>query len=158
MRRLSHFSARAKAATTKREQAENSTNDRHESPACFVVRRLDEPSHGACWPFWAAWLTHSLESATILTMTVRELLEAIRALPQPDRLQLVEQLSRELVDPPVPLTHQQDSQMDPLSDQMEQRGRLLVYTGHLPDPALDHRVDREERIDHQLARLDVGRI
>jgi hypothetical protein len=41
---------------------------------------------------------------------------------------------------------------------MEQRGRLLVYTGPLPNPALDHRDDREERIDDLISRTDAGRV
>lgn len=84
-------------------------------------------------------------------MTVRELLDAIRALPRPDRLRLAEQLNRDLVEPPSGRTEH-------LGPNMEQRGRLLVYTGPLPDPALDHRVDREDRIDDLISRADAGRV
>jgi hypothetical protein len=34
---------------------------------------------------------------------------------------------------------------------MEKRGRPLVYTGPLPDAALDHRAAREERIDDLIS-------
>ena len=84
-------------------------------------------------------------------MTVRELLDAIRALPRPDRLRLAEQLSRDLVEPP-------SEQPEHLGQHMLRRGRLLVYTGPLPDPALDHRVDRENRVDDLISRLDAGRV
>lgn len=84
-------------------------------------------------------------------MTVREILEAIRALPRPDRLRLAEQLNHELVGP-------SSEKEEALGPHMEQRGRLLVYTGPLPDPALEHRADREERVDELISRLNVGRV
>lgn len=84
-------------------------------------------------------------------MTVREILEAIRALPRPDRLRLAEQLSHELVESAA-------ERQTPLGPHMERRGRLLVYTGPLPDPALAHRVDREDRIDDLISRLDAHRV
>ena len=84
-------------------------------------------------------------------MTAREILEAIRALPRPDRRRLAEQLSHELVEP----AGEHHARLGP---HMERRGRLLVYTGPLPDPAVDHRVDREDRIDDLISRLDARRV
>jgi hypothetical protein len=69
-------------------------------------------------------------------MTVGEILEAIRGLPRADRLWLAEQLSRELVEPP-------SERREKLGAYMEKRGRLLVYTGPLPDAAFDRRNDRD---------------
>lgn len=84
-------------------------------------------------------------------MTVREILDAIHALPRPDRLRLVEQLNDEALDdqlasaefPPPP------------GAMLELVDGFYVYTGALLDQALDHRVDREAQIDHLIARLDA---
>lgn len=78
-------------------------------------------------------------------MTVREILEAIRALPRSDQLAIAQQLSRELVEPV-------NDKAKELGPYMQKRGRLLVYTGPLPDAALDHRAAREERIDELISR------
>lgn len=85
-------------------------------------------------------------------MTVGEILEAIRALPEAERVRLVEQLKRELA---AGLTTEEAAKMGP---DFEVREGFAVYTGPLPDPALDHRVDREERIDELIARLTPERL
>jgi hypothetical protein len=86
-----------------------------------------------------------------MTMTVREILEAIRTLPRPDRLRLAEQLNRDLAAPPK----EEPGQLGP---DLQQRGRLLVYTGPIGAPLLDHRVDRESRVDTLIDRHDVNRL
>lgn len=86
-------------------------------------------------------------------MTVREILDAIHALPRPDRLRLVEQLNEEAVTDQV-----LSAELEPPPDSMlELRDGFYVYTGALPDLTLDHRADREDRIDHLIARLDAPR-
>jgi len=86
-------------------------------------------------------------------MTVREILDAIHALPRPDRLRLVEQLNDEaLSDQLAPIEIQ-----PPPGSMLELVDGFYVYTGPLADPALDHRVDREAQVDHLIARLDASR-
>jgi hypothetical protein len=84
---------------------------------------------------------------------VRDILEAIRALPRPDRFRLAEQLQEEL-----------ESDEAASSDPTPGPGSLLklehgfyVYTGPVDVAVLDHRAEREERIDHLIARVDAGR-
>jgi hypothetical protein len=84
-------------------------------------------------------------------MTVREILEAIRTLPRPDRLRLAEQLNRDLASVPS----EDPGQLGP---DLQQRGRLVVYTGPIAASILDHRVDRESRIDALIERHDVDRL
>lgn len=84
-------------------------------------------------------------------MTLRDILDAIRALPRPDRLRLAEQLNRELVEVSA-------EEPESLSPHLEPRGRLLVYTGPLAEPALDHRAVREERVDHLSSQVDARRV
>ena len=86
-------------------------------------------------------------------MTVREILDAIHALPRPDRLCLVEQLNEEAVSDPV-----LSAELEPPPGSMlDLRDGFYVFTGSLSDPAVDHRVDREERVDHLIARLNAPR-
>jgi hypothetical protein len=85
--------------------------------------------------------------------SVRDILEAIRALPRPERLRLAEQLKQELAEVPVP-----ERVPDQSSPRLEQRGRLLVYTGPIDSSAFDHRLDREERVDELIARLNADRV
>jgi hypothetical protein len=73
-------------------------------------------------------------------MTLREVLEAIRTLPRPDRLRLADQLNRELALAPT-----DEPAQGALA--LEARGRLLVYTGPIDASELDHRADREARIN-----------
>ena len=68
-------------------------------------------------------------------MTLREILEAIRTLPRPDRLRLADQLNRDLASAPT----DEPVQGGPA---LEARGRLLVYTGPIDASELDHRADR----------------
>lgn len=86
-------------------------------------------------------------------MTLREILDAIHALPRPDRLRLVERLNEEAWgDRTGP------EEIEPPPDSMlELRDGFYVYTGPLTDTALDHRVDREERTDSLIARLNASR-
>ena len=86
-------------------------------------------------------------------MTVREILDAIHALPRPDRLRLVEQLNEEAVSDQV-LSAEVEP---PPGSMLDLRDGFYVFTGSLSDPALDHRVDREDRIDHLIARLNAPR-
>ncbi len=81
-------------------------------------------------------------------VTVREVLQAIRALPRPLRLRLAEQLIGEFGDVPASDTEQ-------LGPHMEPRGRWLVYNGPLSDAALDHRADREERVDYLVSQANA---
>ena len=61
-------------------------------------------------------------------MTVREILDAIHALPRPDRLRLVEQLNEEAVTDQV-----LSAELVPPPDSMlELRDGFYVYTGALP--------------------------
>jgi hypothetical protein len=78
--------------------------------------------------------------------TAEEILEAVRALPREQRVRLLGQIVAELE------RQQLVAELSAASG-LEERGRLLVYTGPVPDPALDHRVDREERVDDLVARL-----
>jgi hypothetical protein len=86
-------------------------------------------------------------------MTVREILDAIHALPRPDRLRLVEQLNAET-------STDRLSAMDlqpPPGSMLELIDGFYVFTGPLADPVVDHRVYREDQIDHLIARLDAPR-
>ena len=80
--------------------------------------------------------------------SVRDILDAIRGLPRPDQLRLVEELTSELESEPA-----NDTPVEPPpGSNLELRNGFYVYTGPVADPAaLDHRVARDERIDH-LAR------
>jgi len=86
-------------------------------------------------------------------MTVREILDAIHALPRPDRLRLVELLNGEALSEQVSTGEVQP----PPGSMLELIDGFYVYTGPLSDPAIDHRVDREAQIDHLIARLDASR-
>ncbi len=79
-------------------------------------------------------------------VSVNEILQAIRGLPRPERLRLVAELELELAQEGAGQTVTAD---DPL---LEERGRLLVYTGPVDVKALDHRAAREERIEQLMAR------
>lgn len=77
--------------------------------------------------------------------SVRDILDAIRSLPRPDRLRLVEELVAELDSEP---SHEIPREPPPGSN-LELRSGFYVYTGPVDDPSvLDHRLVREERIDH----------
>lgn len=86
-------------------------------------------------------------------MTVREILDAIHALPRPDRLRLVEQLNDEALCDRLCLVELQP----PPDSMLEVIDGFYVYTGRLADPAIDHRADREAQVDHLIARLDAPR-
>jgi hypothetical protein len=86
--------------------------------------------------------------------SLRDILEAIRALPRPDRLRLAERLQEELESEhmasgdPVP----------PPASLLELEDGFYVYTGDISAAAaMDHRADREERIDQLIARVDARR-
>jgi hypothetical protein len=86
-------------------------------------------------------------------MTVREILDAIRALPRRDRLRLVEQLNDEALSERLSA-----AELKPPPDSMlELVDGFYVHTGPLAEPTVDHRVDREAQIDHLIARLDAPR-
>jgi hypothetical protein len=84
--------------------------------------------------------------------SVRDILEAIRALPRPDRLQLVEQLKHEVEDDGGKAALPQP----PAGSRLELRDGFYVYTGPLAGE-VDHRIAREERIDELIARTDAHR-
>jgi len=84
-------------------------------------------------------------------MTVREILEAMRTLPRPERLRLAEQLNRDLAVVPS----EDPGQLGP---DLQQRGRLLVYSGPVSASTLDHRVDRESRVDTMIERHDTSHL
>jgi len=86
-------------------------------------------------------------------MTVREILDAIHALPRPDRLRLVEQLNDEALTDRLSAVEVQP----PPGSMLELVDGFYVYTGALSDPAVDHRVDRDAQIDQLIARLDASR-
>ncbi|HET7539988.1 MAG TPA: hypothetical protein VFK05_08950 [Polyangiaceae bacterium] len=86
-------------------------------------------------------------------MTVREILDAIQALPRPDRLRLVEQLNDEALKEGLSALEVQP----PPDSMLELVDGFYVYTGPLSDAVVDHRVDREIQIDHLIARLDASR-
>ena len=85
--------------------------------------------------------------------SVREILSAIRALPRPDRLQLVEKLNAELEGESAATADPEP----PAGSLLELRDGFYVYTGPIADDTLDHRLDREERIDQLIARIDAHR-
>ena len=81
-------------------------------------------------------------------MTVREILDAIHALPRPDRLRLVEQLNDEAMSDRLSAVEPQP----PPGSMLDLVDGFYVYTGALSGPAVDHRVEREVHIDHLIAR------
>lgn len=86
-------------------------------------------------------------------MTVREILDAIHALPRPDRLRLVEQLNDEALSDRLSAVEVHP----PPGSMLELVDGFYVYTGALSNPDVDHRVQREDQIDHLIARLDAPR-
>ena len=86
-------------------------------------------------------------------MTLRQILEAIRELPRPDRLRLMEQLATEVGSEP-----RREAPLDPPSDaNWELRSGFYVYTGPVEDPSvLDHRIVREERIERLARATDLA--
>lgn len=84
-------------------------------------------------------------------MTVREILDAIHALPRPDRLRVVEQLNDEAMSDRLG-----DVELEPPPGSMlEPVDGFYVYAGALSDPTADHRAEREAQIDHLITRLDA---
>jgi hypothetical protein len=86
-------------------------------------------------------------------MTVREILDAIHALPRPDRLRLVEQLNDEALSERLSAVEVQP----PSGSMLELVDGFYVYTGPLSGAAVGHRIHREAQIDHLIARLDAPR-
>lgn len=80
--------------------------------------------------------------------SVRDILEAIRALPRPDRLRLAEQLTEELGSEPL----HGPAVEPPAGSRLVLKNGFHVFTGSVDRAELDHRIDREERLAH-LARL-----
>lgn len=77
--------------------------------------------------------------------SVAEILEAIRGLPQGERARLVEALAADLEN--EPLSRSLDD--PPEGSNLEVRRGFYVYTGPVDVPStLDHRLAREERVDH----------
>lgn len=112
----------------------------------------ERPAHGARGP--SNRLDQSPQKGYIWrAMTVREILDAIHALPRPDRLRLVEQLNDEALSDRLSAVEVQP----PPGSMLELVDGFYVYTGALSDPAVDHRVQREAQIDHLIARLDAPR-
>ena len=85
--------------------------------------------------------------------SIRDILDAIRALPRPDRLKLAEALSQEIEDEKAA-----SSELKPSPGSLlELRDGFYVDTGRLGGSRFDHRVDREERIDELISRIDADR-
>jgi hypothetical protein len=85
--------------------------------------------------------------------SVREILEAIRTLPRPDRLRLAEELTQQL-------REETSGSMDPEpppGSPLELRDGFYVYTGPIEGDAFDHRLDRDERVAQLMARVDADR-
>ena len=80
--------------------------------------------------------------------TVSDILEAIRTLPRPKRMELFERLATELDDESRPPTEDRV----PSDPRLELRNGFYVFTGAVDVDAGDHRKIREERADH-IARL-----
>lgn len=85
--------------------------------------------------------------------SVRDILDAIRALPRPDRLKLAEALTQELQGEKAAHSELKP----PPGSLLELRDGFYVYTARLGSGAFDHRVDREERIDELISRIDADR-
>ncbi|HEY6728669.1 MAG TPA: hypothetical protein VI197_31875 [Polyangiaceae bacterium] len=85
--------------------------------------------------------------------SVRDILDAIRALPRPDRLKLAEALTQEIEGEKAAHANFKP----PPGSLLELRDGFYVYTGRLGSSAFDHRVDREERIDELISRIDAHR-
>jgi hypothetical protein len=85
---------------------------------------------------------------------VRDILAAIRGLPRLDRLQLVEELNRELESEPA-----NDTPLEPPpGSNVELRSGFYVYTGPVDDLSLlDHRIARDERTDHLACSASARR-
>jgi hypothetical protein len=85
--------------------------------------------------------------------SVRDILEAIRALPRPDRLRLAEQLSEELGSEPL-----QGSALEPpTGSRLVLVNGFHVFTGPVTPAELDHRIDREEHLAHLVRSAGAGR-
>lgn len=85
--------------------------------------------------------------------SVRDILEAIRALPRPDRLRLAEQLSEELETEPL-----QGAPIEPPSgSRLVLKNGFYVFTGSVDGSELDHRTDREEHLAHLARFAGAGR-
>jgi hypothetical protein len=80
--------------------------------------------------------------------TVSDILDAIRTLPRPDRLRLLEQLEADLHNQGEPAKHRSA----PPDPRLELRNGFYVFTGPVDIDAVDHRRLREDRADH-IARL-----
>ncbi|HKO46946.1 MAG TPA: hypothetical protein VJV79_04445 [Polyangiaceae bacterium] len=86
-------------------------------------------------------------------MTVREILDSIHPLPRSDRLRLVDQLNDEAMSDRLSAVELQPSP----GSMLDLVDGFYAYTGPLSDPGLDHRADREARVDDMIARLDAPR-
>lgn len=84
-------------------------------------------------------------------MTVREILDAIHALPRPDRLRLVEQLNDEATSDRLAAVELKP----PPGSMLELVDGFYVYAEALSNPTADHRTEREAQIDHLITRLDA---
>jgi hypothetical protein len=85
--------------------------------------------------------------------SVRDILEAIRALPRPDRLRLAEELHQQLQAESAPA---QDPVL-PEGSQLELRDGFYVHKGPIAHDAVDHRLAREDRVDRLIGRIDARR-
>jgi hypothetical protein len=84
--------------------------------------------------------------------SIRDILDAIRGLPRPDRLRLVEELNHELETEGASAVSE-----PPPGSRLELRDGFYVYNGPIAGHAFDHRLDREERIDQLIGRIDARR-
>jgi hypothetical protein len=80
-------------------------------------------------------------------MTVDEIVSAIRALPVPERLRVIERVAHEAASE-VPSTEVTAASGRSNVTLVEQSGLLIVDAGEtLPASAFDHRPDRDARAD-----------
>ena len=74
--------------------------------------------------------------------SVRDILEAIRALPYAERVRLAEQLSEELEGAPL----QTPAMEPPTGSRLVLQNGFHVFTGSVEQAELDHRAAREEHL------------
>lgn len=85
-------------------------------------------------------------------MTIEQLVSAIRSLPVPERLRVIERAARDVA---TDVSRGQEEQVEPAQAAgvtlIERNGLLVAHDeagARLPEEAFDHRLDREARAEH----------